>query len=37
MLHTALTNFDKTCLPTKNDYRNGLIMCIVVHETHRQK
>ena len=38
MLLGALAKFDyKTVFLRKNIYRNGLIMCIAVHETRRQK
>ena len=37
MLQRALIKFDKTVFLRKSCYRNGLIMCIVVHETRRQK
>ena len=37
MLRGALINFDKSYLLTKNWYGNGLIMCRVVHKTHRKK
>ena len=37
MLQGTLTRFDKTVLLQKNCYRNGLIMCIDVHETRHQK
>ena len=33
----ALIKFDKTAFLRKICYRNGLIMCIVIHEMHRQK
>ena len=35
MVQRALIRFDKTVFLRKNCYRNGLIMCIVVHETRR--
>ena len=37
MLQGALTKFDKNVFLRKICYRNGLIMCIVVHEARRQK
>ena len=37
MLQGALIKFEKTAFVRKNCYRNGLIMCIVVQETRRQK
>ena len=37
MLQGALIKFAKTVFLQKNCYRNGLIMCIVVHEARRQK
>ena len=38
MLQGALIKFDKTVLLRKICYRNGLIMCIVIHETrHHNK
>ena len=37
MLQGALIKFDKTVFLRKICYRNGLTMCIVIHETRRQK
>ena len=37
MLQRALIQFDKTVFLRKNCYKNGLIMCIVVHKTRHQK
>ena len=37
MFQGASIKFDKTVFLQKSCYRNGLITCIVVHETHRQK
>ena len=37
MLRRALTKSDKTVFLLNNCYRNGLVMCIVVQETRRQK
>ena len=35
MLQGALIKFDKTVFLRKICYRNGLIMCIVIHETRQ--
>ena len=37
MLQGALIKFDKTVFLRKICYRNGLLMCIVNHETRREK
>ena len=37
MLQGALVKFDKTVFLQNICYRNGLIMCIVIHETRREK
>ena len=37
MLQGALIKFDKAVFLRKNCYRNGLTMCIFLHETRRQK
>ena len=37
MLQGALVKFDKTVFLRKICYRNGLIMCIAIHETRHQK
>ena len=37
MVHRALIKSDKTVFLQKNCSRNGFMMSIVVHETHRQK
>ena len=37
MLQRALIKFDKTVFLRKNSYKNGLVMCIVVHKARRQK
>ena len=37
MLQGALVKFDKTAFLRKICYRNGLIMCIAIHQTRHQK
>ena len=37
MLQGALIKSDKTVFLPKICYRNGLIMCIAIHETRGQK
>ena len=37
MLQRALIKSDRTVFIQKDCYRNGLIMCIVVHEVCHQK